>query len=1150
MGDMHKMTSSSGMDALVSAIEYERRGVHGVRYDHTTGAIVDPNDTLNRARLYSGTPATSYSPHVPYQVPTLPPGVSQTPFMGNYPMLLPFMSPMFSVLRPSVSSQPRHSPSLAWTGRETNSQNETRNEDSKDTSIHLYKCTVCGKNCGDQNDLRYHILQYHMGTSSPYHSASTLDHHHHQVMQDNDASRNDSRSMTSSHDSNSTKNDHARGMSSYMHPGSAELSIFHENAAKSLQSQNPALNPYLALNYPNLLPGASSTLLPSMLPAGWNPSLGFPYYQPGLMPRMPFIPSSQTPMLRMPLNSVVPAVPPQSLTPDLMPTSASPKSLTPSRLDPSRPQSGGFLPIKEAVQRRMSAPVLISGTSPRLPGIRSDNLQKNKYYHPAYAHGGHYPLVGSSSPDHPKPGRSPAGNNRPDLRSIEQHISKLISHNEKILLNPALDRVKPRRVFRRSSLDPSSLTSTPAHNPLTPTYSAPRTMEPIYSKGSADEKSPIQCDRLSVNHAHLGLTKSNSVGSTAPLRDNTVAKLLDPEMAAASSVLSRYDSINQRAKAVTQELYQSSAARNIGKRYPEENIYDRNPKRPRESPVFTCEDCGESFVKKEHCEVHRQMYCTKGKISEPVLGGVARQSVIQHTGGQPDPRESDSRQTRMPNYTVIPQVSVTPATDIVEPSKQSNDRIGPATNPLHLIHRDVFRTRSADAALQMSIKMKSQFDETKPSFEVTNTSHLTLPSPSKSPKSDDVFLRSDSADLSIPHTKSSIPTDKLPPKKKQLQLMRSNSSNPTPIEPSKSPEFHTKEREEKPPNTLPANVPYEESHLPTSPQSHLYRSLPPWISLDQSNDDEYPASLRLPASSPSTVSYCFDNTTSASYMPTSIAYTIQSKITSTPSTSWASQRSPTRRLSPGRSPTRSPLSRTHSPTSSGSLESTIPRSNYKLLLHQISLRNMQDISYLSEAFHNSKDKDLKRNIASLLWSSVGPYKTDGGLSSKRQYVESKMEDLYPGKASLARRLSPNLNSQSPSSRKSDSELRYPSSDDYGLDGRSRDLKLGRSHSAGVAFDVNNNIKQFLQNKSKKERNQDMTTSKTHRPLRRLNANARYLLKSPTGMSSSDSALPRMMMDERQDDAVIEDRKLSASERLRVINIHYVHVGFFAIHLKK
>ncbi|XP_077969610.1 uncharacterized protein LOC144424307 isoform X2 [Styela clava] len=1163
------VAGSSGMDALMSAIEFQRRNLHSSPLTEGADGKLDrrlyANSAYNmmgssqaragvseniqlqgdidseRLRAAQSQAAALYSSH--FSTNQMPAGVA-SPMWGINPMLMPFILPG---LRPGLAT-PTQASLLSQATQQWPSKNEETHRVDDDPSQTM-KCSYCAAAFSSPIELHAHVIQKHGGM--PYHPTGRQHDRDISIPNDSASSRLPDAGESSRNTDPSILPAAYPGLTYLPHSGltptTDKLPSVHEAAAKAMRYPGPnALNPYLGLSgYQQLLAANSTGMLPSMVPGTtWSPSLaalGYPYTQANLMSRLPYLPQlGPNPLLRMPLGmdaSSAPNVQPQPRE------TLGPKPDAASMVDP-RPQSGNFLSNKESLQRRLSAPIMRSTGSPsRLPlrgdGIRGLEVNNGGPSYPSFSHRTRLPpqLI-APSVDANKPSRGPKG--RIDSKSIEQHISKLISHNEKILHSPTLDKVKPRRVFRRNSLDPASLSSTPphnqliaTHNPLTATLSAPRSLDPKYSKPLMDNGSQ-NSDRTNFLMVPSRLADPNppqSISEESQSSRPFVTVLPDPrrDPHARRYIPNVPGDVPSRPPSEAQSNINMASAPTMQ----QPNVTQRHSFRPKDVPL-RCPDCGAQFSKHDTFDIHRKCYCQKiPTVPSTNSSAMMRQSVIQHTGIQPGDASPQ------PQTSTVPELKVTPPEMYSEPfvnrhlesGNVKNEEIASMIrskileNPMRFVHRDIHRTRSADAALQMSRKLDISHVNPSPSIPVVSKSFL---SPSKQ----------DANDLNdtqpITNNKSSIPTDKLPPKKKQLQLMRSSSSSKSHLDARRSPTTNdlsplavtsdaspisqgskTPEASpERPPegilNTKTETSMLQQKLIPptnlTFSTTSSRKSLPPWIPLERDEKID----VEIGSLGPAPTIYLPETTQGAVAATTPTSSSLLPSPTGTKSPT--SPRSPTRKLSPGRG-SRSP---SRSPTSSN-LEATIPRSNYKLLLHQLSLRNMQDMGYLSEAYHHSKDKNLKRNIASLLWAtSTGSNPIEGGGSPKKsrpfQVDGPKMEELYPGKASLARRLSPNSESRSKS-------LLTPGKVPL-TQSRSRPYEssldvrpsITRSHSAGYSSDVNNNIKQFLQNKSRNQQQSSPGNSpqqtKGHKPLTRTNANARFLLKSPTGQVASDEVKGR------------------------------------------
>ncbi|XP_024858311.1 zinc finger protein 40 isoform X2 [Kryptolebias marmoratus] len=271
-------------------------------------------------------------------------------------------------------------------------------------------------------------------------------------------------------------------------------------------------------------------------------------------------------------------------------------------------------------------------------------------------------------------------------RSLEEHISKLISDNEAVVDNKQLDSVKPRRtsLSRRGSIDSpksyifkdsfqfdlkpmgrrSSSSSDIPKSPFTPTDKS----KPVFLLSVPAQYPPMDC---------LPITRSNSMPSTPghsalplnvppmphPLRvcqsfDEKIGSLNDevfssapptPNPAIHSRTLVRQVAVEDFSTSEGHGLPTvrsmdeghhgpSSAAEQVQRSKSFEHSQDRN-KKPQQNKgtMYECETCRNRYRKWENFEAHKKFYCSELRApkNRPVAVKEADQEVFHVSVQQP-----------------------------------------------------------------------------------------------------------------------------------------------------------------------------------------------------------------------------------------------------------------------------------------------------------------------------------------------------------------------------------------------------------------------------------------------------------------------------------------------------------------------------------
>jgi len=519
---------------------------------------------------------------------------------------------------------------------------------------------------------------------------------------------------------------------------------------------------------------------------------------------------------------------------------------------------------------------------------------------------------------------------RPSAKSIEQHISQLISDNEKVLLNPVLERVKPRRVFRRNSLDPASLSS------YSTQLAAKGAMvggqlrfsdeaEKFVRKSLAETPPQIDTSRIS-GVASLPMTSSRGMSSSE--YDRMIQLTRAPSLSSAARPFHLVDTIpdyalSSRVSASDHEKQGGNVAV-LGKRSLSTSATPVGIKRPRRMTFFECSDCGVRYRKEDNYVIHKEMYCKyrRSKFSplsrldvsgrqppapDPAKDAPSRQSVIQRAVMDQSTASSSSSQASTPRGTVGIHRGYT---KILPPDNLSALY---AKRPRNYAHAELNRTKSADDALraERTPNIASQRLARSP-LTYAPEQHLLRPQPSvrgqgrvneaESTCRNGPGAAKRSGGDALLSSVSSIPTSKLPPNKRHMHLLRCSDDS-------------------------------RDSGTHSSIESTSPKGLE---NVEQPVDSEQSDSARGDSGKR------FVHTLSA--------------------------------------PNRSDL---QASTEANEIavdfnELSVPRSNYKLLLHQISLRNMQDIGYMNGATtHGGPKPQTSAYRRKVSLENLDPHAADG-----------------------------------------------------------------------------------------------------------------------------------------------------------------------------
>nr|CAB3262755.1 uncharacterized protein LOC100182798 [Phallusia mammillata] len=797
------------------------------------------------------------------------------------------------------------------------------------------RCIACGVMCKSMVDLHQHIMKKHLNTENftendkrmvSQESQKSLHNKQSYVKDSNNIAPQETGPSSKSKDfaipkpnfalltsGQSPKNESSKSVTPSKCPD-----VVAENQEEYIRAKIPQLpnhlktipypqlhnsygimNPFVGLPYPNMInpssiyaPASVSTVVPSAMSMGSiNPYLG--YSLPpgsGILPnQFPYIPG--LPMLPNNLprsnSTTVPKDNNKVLDEDSKLTShlsgnANGYVKTPEKqmyADTNTQQSRHA----ELLRRRMSAPLI--GLNKDYRFLHPYNRLGKSTGAPGFETVAEQTEIVESNPNSVRDSRKIRRESVPDkssssrinAKSIEQHISKLISNNEKVLLNPVLERVKPRRVFRRNSLDPASLAS----------YSSA-----ITGKNNT-EGLPIRYIEENAKYANKHL---ESMGPGIAQSHGFSQEQLPVPPGMTSSEYNQmiqltraphYGQVHIRHNSSVDD--QASYAHNhqgnehgnsdvfLGKRSLSTSVAPNFQKKARRTTFFECNDCGVRYRKEENYVIHKQVYCKYrkestsysvtsnhdgfGNLKHPIQAAATETNIRQSVIHRASEVVESSASSNLPKAY---SVSDSNYTKIVPPFMRNNF----LTDPMKFIHQDLCRTKSADAALQSDSAQEKTKDEHKfgESSNCVGPQHQLLSTEAESSP----------AQSSV----CTIPTNKLPPNKRHMHLMRCSDSS--------------KERQ-------------NESSPLSSDQLHN-KTLSP----QASNATLVPQVETRPITS------FANNFASAPDGGTSIL---------------------------------------------GFNEMSVPRSNYKLLLHQISLRNMQDIGLMSDTSGIQKTHYHSRRVS-------------------------------------------------------------------------------------------------------------------------------------------------------------------------------------------
>ncbi|CAK8683390.1 unnamed protein product [Clavelina lepadiformis] len=541
---------------------------------------------------------------------------------------------------------------------------------------------------------------------------------------------------------------------------------------------------------------------------------------------------------------------------------------------------------------------------------------------------------------------------RLNAKTIEQHISKLISNNEKVLLNPVLERVKPRRVFRRNSLDPASLTSYAAgitsRNLVDASYFKDDEGLKRSEKFSLKQCStppalgqlPSSEDHFSYQHV-TGMTNAEKekmiqLTRVPQARSQSASTSDDTEGTSSTNDSHRRQQINKKEKNNFHERRDSSS-----------DNYQPTIKKARRMTFFECTDCGVRYRKEENYQIHKKIYCKYKKDREPHQ----KSAYIPQFSADQVPRAAAlGPNFNLTRFTIPPLLGSTlpnTATNMLDESLKTSTRVhenafleahssqeyqklvsshvSTSASSEISMHNELNCTKMADAELHlrsMSPQRHGTGSSVKEHISVTNADASF--SQRLSSTLDMTQMNTTTASVG---PMSSIPKNKLPPNKRHLMrhFEEGNSSSGSPQ--------------------------YDRKILTTTTTTSLKSSM-----VNQSKESLVETRLS---------EYYTKESVEVPYLPALPTVKDSSNIATYD-------------------------------------ENLVPRSNYKLLLHQISLRNMQDMGILNYA-NLSPDKSI--------WSwqqmQKGILHPDPQEKNRRKSTESApttAQPLYQRKFSVPSRL--------------------------------------------------------------------------------------------------------------------------------------------------
>ena len=756
--------------------------------------------------------------------------------------------------------------------------NNHHSKDAHKTTFEL-RCFVCGAGCANIVDLNQHLKQHIPPEET---QRANMEKSEENITKFHKKSWSDSSSHSSDVD----------GASTNFPIPIPNFALFNESmssasnlAGKAKDALKDNVVPPLGINLPfnpslyPAFPGALGLLNPLLNYQNLINSKGFG--QSGTLPGLnigPFgylpyvggIPSSPAANLvpiagRIPYFSGLPIGVPPAVSQN---TSAINSTLRPDRNQPAKTTTSdvtnGTYSHSEALNRRLSVPLVGHDSEFRVPHPYT-RIRKPSHNNAGHSSALHEKVESTNEQLAHQYRNSQVSNakrapvedkstNQLNAKSIEQHISNIISNNEKLLTNPELERVKPRRVFRRNSLDPASLSSyttgVSKYNPRDAAYYKESALKPRRMLSESDNIGGLPSTNSKSFESYDSYTSNLSLAEYNKMIQLTRAPFNVAEKHNAASVklgerVSNVPGSSDSDHIRGRDLMQAKRDFPL--------TYSQQPKKSRRSSFFECNDCGVRYRKEENYKIHKEVYCKFKNVSSHD----AKEKLRRHSdlsGVSPEthrPRFStDSADTsRLPHFKLS-----RPPTSHVSFSSANGDLV---YSSVKNTRPDLCRTKSAEASLESSSVRDNKW---KKSFE----SPYTTLSP--------VAQRTTSSCASV------------------LEALPTNSSCCDPASPSFQPEPGV--NNSIPPSKLPPN----KRHL----MRHLEQSSPPSIS-------------------------AHDDATHSSMSPNDTSSGTSEKIHGSISEAQGENEVD---------------------------DTLIPRSNYKLLVHQISLRNMQDIDLMSDLSTN------------------------------------------------------------------------------------------------------------------------------------------------------------------------------------------------------
>ena len=177
-------------------------------------------------------------------------------------------------------------------------------------------------------------------------------------------------------------------------------------------------------------------------------------------------------------------------------------------------------------------------------------------------------------------------------KSIERHISRLISNNEKLLTNPDLEKVKPRRVFRRSSLDPTSLRSGSSNlSRFNSSDSSSSSITSIQDLKILEPDKTCQ-EQIAIKSKFFPDCSKVVELKRAPLLISSTLKMTK------NTFLNCLHSNKQIPEQARRGVKRSCKALDLF-----------SSKKKRRATFFECRNCGVRYRKEDNYKIHKKNYC-------------------------------------------------------------------------------------------------------------------------------------------------------------------------------------------------------------------------------------------------------------------------------------------------------------------------------------------------------------------------------------------------------------------------------------------------------------------------------------------------------------------------------------------------------------